>query len=87
MYNWSYFRGYIDGYYEIIFVKGTRLLAHFILFFDEWIIDGIVNGFGMLTLFGGEGTKYLEGGRISSYLFELIFGMILLLFIFLGAMF
>nr|QWW92666.1 NADH dehydrogenase subunit 5 [Schistidium sp. 49138] len=79
MYNWSYFRGYIDGYYEIIFVKSTRLLAHFILFFDEWIIDGIVNGFGILILFGGEGTKYLEGGRISSYLFGLIFGMILLL--------
>ena len=43
----------------------------------------------MLTLFGGEGTKYLEGGRISSYLFGLIFGMILLLLllIFLGAIF
>lgn len=79
IYNWSYFRGYIDGYYEIIFIKGTRLLAKFILFFDEWIIDGIVNGFGMLTSFGGESTKYLEGGRISSYLFGLIFGMILLL--------
>ena len=88
IYNWSYFRGYIDGYYEMIFVKGTRLLAKSILFFDEWIIDGIVNGFGMLTLFGGEGTKYLEGGRISSYLFGLIFGILLLLFlIFFGAMF
>lgn len=70
-------------------MKGTRLLAQSILFFDEWIIDGIVNGFGMLTSFGGEGTKYLEGGRISSYLFGLIFGMILLLLflIFFGAMF
>nr|BEI32600.1 NADH dehydrogenase subunit F [Weissia exserta] len=83
IYNWSYFRGYIDGYYEIVFVKGTRSLAQFILFFDEWIIDGIINGFGMLTLFGGEGTKYLEGGRISSYLFGVILGMILLLLFFL----
>jgi NAD(P)H-quinone oxidoreductase subunit 5 len=82
IYNWSYFRGYIDGYYEIIFVKGTRLLAKFILIFDEWIIDGIVNGFGMLTSFGGESAKYLEGGRVSSYLFGLIFGMILLLLFF-----
>lgn len=82
IYNWSYFRGYIDGYYEIIFVKGARSLAQFILFFDEWIIDGIINGFGMLTLFGGEGTKYLEGGRISSYLFGLIFSMTLLLLFF-----
>ena len=88
IYNWSYFRGYIDGYYEILFVKSTRLLAQSILFFDEWIIDGIVNGFGILTSFGGEGTKYLEGGRISSYLFGLIFGMTFLLFlIFFGAIF
>nr|BDZ75684.1 NADH dehydrogenase subunit F [Timmiella anomala] len=79
IYNWSYFRGYIDGYYDIVFVKGTRLLSQSILFFDEWVIDGIVNGFGMLTSFGGEGTKYLEGGRISSYLFGLIFGIMLLL--------
>lgn len=82
IYNWSYFRGYIDGYYEIIFVKGMRSLSQFILLFDEWIIDGIINGFGMLTSFGGEGTKYLEGGRISSYLFGLIFGMILLFLLF-----
>lgn len=89
IYNWSFFRGYIDGYYEIVFVKGTRLLAQFILFFDEWIIDGIVNGFGIITSFGGESTKYLEGGRISSYLFGLIFCIILLLLclIFFGAMF
>lgn len=79
IYNWSYFRGYIDGYYEIVFVKNTRLLAQSILFFDEWIIDGIVNGFGILTSLEGESIKYLEGGRISSYLFGLILGMILLL--------
>ena len=81
IYNWSYFRGYIDVYYDIIFVKGTRLLAQLVLIFDEWIIDGIVNGFGILTSFGGESTKYLEGGRISSYLFGLILGIILVLFI------
>lgn len=84
IYNWSYFRGYIDGYYEIIFVKGIRLLAQSILFIDEWIIDATVNGFSILTSFGGESTKYLEGGRISSYLFGLIFSMILLLLFYLS---
>nr|YP_009109494.1 NADH dehydrogenase subunit 5 [Sanionia uncinata]AIW52183.1 NADH dehydrogenase subunit 5 [Sanionia uncinata] len=79
IYNWSYFRGYIDFYYDIVFIKGTRLLAQSVLFFDEWIIDGIVNGFGILISSGGESTKYLEGGRISSYLFGLILGIFLLL--------
>nr|YP_009988695.1 NADH dehydrogenase ND5 subunit [Myuroclada maximowiczii]QNM40007.1 NADH dehydrogenase ND5 subunit [Myuroclada maximowiczii] len=79
IYNWSYFRGYIDFYYDMVFIKGTRLLAQFVSFFDEWIIDGIVNGFGILISYGGESTKYLEGGRISSYLFGLILGIFLLL--------
>nr|YP_009867717.1 NADH-plastoquinone oxidoreductase subunit 5 [Hygroamblystegium varium var. humile]QKG04856.1 NADH-plastoquinone oxidoreductase subunit 5 [Hygroamblystegium varium var. humile] len=79
IYNWSYFRGYIDFYYDIVFIKGTRLVAQFVSFFDEWIIDGIVNGFGILISSGGESTKYLEGGRISSYLFGLILGIFLLL--------
>nr|YP_010004213.1 NADH dehydrogenase ND5 subunit [Myurella julacea]QNR01334.1 NADH dehydrogenase ND5 subunit [Myurella julacea] len=79
IYNWSYFRGYIDFYYDIVFVKGTRLLAQSVLFFDEWIIDGIINGFGILISSGGESTKYLEAGRISSYLFGLILGILLLL--------
>jgi NAD(P)H-quinone oxidoreductase subunit 5 len=82
IYNWSYFRGYIDGYYNIIFVKGLRFLAKISLFFDEWIIDGFINGIGVSILFGGESIKYLEGGRISSYLFGLIFSMILLFFFF-----
>nr|QZJ47983.1 NdhF [Tetraphis pellucida] len=81
IYNWSYFKGYIDSYYNIIFVKGTRLLAKFSSFFDEWVIDGIINGFAILTSFGGESTKYLEGGRISSYLFGFIIGIIFLLLI------
>ena len=79
IYNWSYFRGYIDTYYDILFVKGTRLLAQFISLFDDWIIDGIVNGFGIFILFGGGSTKYLEGGRISSYLFGLILSIVLVL--------
>ena len=79
IYNWSYFRGYIDTYYDILFVKGIRLLAQLISLFDDWIIDGIVNGFGIFILFGGESTKYLEGGRISSYLFGLILSIILVL--------
>jgi NAD(P)H-quinone oxidoreductase subunit 5 len=79
IYNWSYFRGYIDFYYDMVFIKGTRSLAQFVLFFDEWIIDGMVNGFGPSISYGGESTKYLEGGRISSYLFGLILGIFLLL--------
>nr|YP_010410747.1 NADH-plastoquinone oxidoreductase subunit 5 [Cycas zeylanica]YP_010411095.1 NADH-plastoquinone oxidoreductase subunit 5 [Cycas sainathii]URF35323.1 NADH-plastoquinone oxidoreductase subunit 5 [Cycas edentata]URF34975.1 NADH-plastoquinone oxidoreductase subunit 5 [Cycas zeylanica]URF35671.1 NADH-plastoquinone oxidoreductase subunit 5 [Cycas zeylanica]URF36019.1 NADH-plastoquinone oxidoreductase subunit 5 [Cycas edentata]URF36367.1 NADH-plastoquinone oxidoreductase subunit 5 [Cycas edentata] len=83
IYNWSYYRGYIDIYYNKIFTMGIRRLAELTYLFDRWVIDGIIDRVGILGLFVGEGMKYLGGGRTSSYLFGfLFFAVIFLLTIF-----
>lgn len=68
IYDWSYNRGYIDGFYAIFFIGGIRRLAELTHFFDRRVIDGITNGVGVTGFFAGEGIKYVGGGRISSYL-------------------
>nr|QWW92315.1 NADH dehydrogenase subunit 5 [Rhaphidolejeunea foliicola] len=82
MYNWSYYRGYIDNLYYLIFIKGIRFTAIYLFLIDQWFIDGIVNGIGIFSFFGGEIMKYTEGGRISSYLFFLVFCMLFLFFLY-----
>nr|QBE89556.1 NADH dehydrogenase subunit 5 [Marchantia polymorpha subsp. ruderalis] len=77
IYNWSYYRAYIDGFYSFFFIKGLRFLIKIVSFIDRWIIDGFINGIGIFSFFGGESLKYIEGGRISSYLFFIIFCMFL----------
>ncbi len=77
VYNWSYYRGYIDESYNFLFIKGLRFFAKYLSLMDRWLIDGIVNGVGISSFFGGEGLKYTEGGRISSYLFFLVSCMFL----------
>nr|QYB22052.1 NADH-plastoquinone oxidoreductase subunit 5 [Pherosphaera fitzgeraldii]BBF91066.1 NADH-plastoquinone oxidoreductase subunit 5 [Pherosphaera fitzgeraldii] len=74
IYNWSYHRAYIDQYYDIILTRGIRRLAESSQSIDQWAIDGIPNGVGIITLFVGEGMRYLGGGRISSYIFVCLFG-------------
>nr|YP_010468817.1 NADH dehydrogenase subunit F [Plectranthus barbatus]UVF32100.1 NADH dehydrogenase subunit F [Plectranthus barbatus] len=69
LYNWSYNRAYIDTFYTTSFTGGIRKLAQLMYFFDRRVIDGITNGVGVMSLFVGEGIKYVGGGRISSYLF------------------
>lgn len=69
IYAWSKNRAYIDLLYQQIFVYSTRSIANIISLIDQWLIDGIVNSAGLLTLLTGESTKYLEGGRTTSYLF------------------
>nr|YP_010174673.1 NADH-plastoquinone oxidoreductase subunit 5 [Salvadora persica]QSJ55442.1 NADH-plastoquinone oxidoreductase subunit 5 [Salvadora persica] len=69
MYDWSHNRGYIDAFYTISFIKGIRGLAKLTHFFDRQVIDGIINGLGIISFFTGEGIKHVGGSRISSYLF------------------
>nr|YP_010424794.1 NADH dehydrogenase subunit 5 [Staurogyne concinnula]USH91036.1 NADH dehydrogenase subunit 5 [Staurogyne concinnula] len=69
LYDWSYNRAYIDAFYTTSFTITIRGLAELIHFLDRRIIDGITNGVGVISLFIGEGMKYVGGGRISFYLF------------------
>nr|YP_009570655.1 NADH-plastoquinone oxidoreductase subunit 5 [Frankenia laevis]QBC67594.1 NADH-plastoquinone oxidoreductase subunit 5 [Frankenia laevis] len=81
IYSWSYNRGYIDTIYEIYLIRNIRGLAELVHFFDRRIIDGIPNGFGIISFFVGEGIKYIGGGRISSYIFFYLFYLVLFLLI------
>jgi len=81
LYNWSTNRGYIDAFYTTSLIKSIRGLAELISFFDRHIIDGIPNGFGVISFFIAEVIKYVGGGRISSYLFLYFFYVSILLFV------
>nr|AWH06579.1 NADH dehydrogenase subunit 5 [Asclepias humistrata] len=70
IYSWSDNRAYIDSFYQRSLTRGIRGLAKVTHFFDRRVIDGIINGVGFLSFFIGELSKYVGGGRISSYLFS-----------------
>nr|YP_010193592.1 NADH dehydrogenase subunit 5 [Phyllospadix iwatensis]QZQ52812.1 NADH dehydrogenase subunit 5 [Phyllospadix iwatensis] len=69
IYNWSYYRGYIDFFYINILTESIRGTAKCVYFFDKYIIDGIINLLGISNFFISEWFKYIGAGRISSYLF------------------
>nr|YP_009690614.1 NADH-plastoquinone oxidoreductase subunit 5 [Lindsaea linearis]QEG57394.1 NADH-plastoquinone oxidoreductase subunit 5 [Lindsaea linearis] len=80
--KWSTNRGYIDYYHDIYIVQTVVCLSKLVLFFDQWIIDGFVNGLGALSFFSAGGMRYAGGsGRISYYIFGLLIGIISLLWI------
>lgn len=79
IYKWSLRRAYIDEIYEKTFVWFTRIFAQKLSLIDEWAIDGIVNASGLLSLLGGESTRYVETGRTPAYIFIITFALVLLL--------
>nr|YP_009562260.1 NADH-plastoquinone oxidoreductase subunit 5 [Trichomanes trollii]QAV57617.1 NADH-plastoquinone oxidoreductase subunit 5 [Trichomanes trollii] len=82
--DWSRNQGYFDYYYDIFFIRGIRSVSKLISMFDEWVIDGMINGIGISSFLGGEGARYGEGGRVSSYLFGLMIGTVVLLIVFIS---
>ncbi|NWF88458.1 MAG: NADH-quinone oxidoreductase subunit L [Ignavibacteriaceae bacterium] len=49
LYNLSYNKWYFDEFYNTVFVGGTLAFSNFLRWFDNTIIDGIVNGSAALT--------------------------------------
>ncbi|TDJ71279.1 hypothetical protein E2H86_25725, partial [Pseudomonas putida] len=58
MYDWLYNCGYIDVFYDIFLIMSVRKLVKFNYFFDKKIIDVILNGIGIISVFMGEVIKY-----------------------------
>nr|AAF08113.1 NADH dehydrogenase subunit F [Plantago lanceolata] len=69
LYNWSYNRAYLDIFYTINFTGGIRGFSQFIQFVDSRIIDGFMNGVGVLSFFTGQSFKFVGQGRNSFYIF------------------
>nr|QUG10274.1 NADH dehydrogenase subunit 5 [Hymenophyllum barbatum] len=80
--DWLQNKGYIDYWYDIFLLKGIRFVSFLFSLFDKWVIDGMINGIGISSFLGGESARYGEGGRVSSYLFGLMIGIVLLLIVF-----
>jgi NAD(P)H-quinone oxidoreductase subunit 5 len=83
LYGFSLNKWYFDDIYHRVFVIGLRRVARQIMEVDYRVIDGAVNLTGLVTLFSGEGLKYLENGRAQFYAL-IVFGAVLGLVIFSG---
>ena len=75
-----YNKYFIDELYDFVFVKPLYFLSqvtHRII--ETKIIDGIVNGFGVVVSAGSNSLKYMQNGSVSFYLFLMVLGGTLLL--------
>jgi NAD(P)H-quinone oxidoreductase subunit 5 len=46
--------------------------------FDQYVVDGLVNGVGLASLLGGESLKYSSSGQSQLYLLTIFTGVGLL---------
>ena len=70
-------RWYFDELYEWLFVGGTKGLAGILRWFDNTVIDGVVNGAGRWTLALTRGTRETwEEGRAGAVVYMVVIGVL-----------
>jgi NADH-quinone oxidoreductase subunit L len=75
-----YHKYYIDELYDSIFVKPVMGLSKGLYrFVEQGVIDPIVNGFGRVTLGGGQLLRYVQTGYVGLYLILMVVGIVLIL--------
>lgn len=81
-YKFSYHKFYIDELYNILIVSPLQWISKFIYRFVEVLgIDSIVNNIGKGTIFFGQAARLLQAGSIGFYIFAMVIGVIIILFL------
>jgi len=65
LYTFSLNKWYFDEFYEGVIVRGTLGLTKVFRWFDDTIIDGVVNGVASLTRIGSSGTGKFDNSFID----------------------
>ncbi|TGE16975.1 NADH-quinone oxidoreductase subunit L [Hymenobacter elongatus] len=80
-----YHKYYIDELYNALFVRPVMWLSTGLYrFVEQGLIDPIVNGFGRVTLGGGQLLRYVQTGFVGLYLILMVVGIVLILALNLG---
>jgi NAD(P)H-quinone oxidoreductase subunit 5 len=69
---------YTAQFYKITIVGAVALISKAIDWFDRFIIDGVVNLVGLVTVFGGQTLKYNVSGQTQFYVLTIVTGITVL---------
>jgi len=83
IYKLFYNKWYFDEIYQAFIINPIVQISKFLWKgFDANVIDFIVNAFGWVAKFLGGVLRHIQTGRIQTYIFSMVVGVILLLTIF-----
>ncbi|BAI81425.1 NADH-quinone oxidoreductase, L subunit [Deferribacter desulfuricans SSM1] len=83
IHKFFYHKWYFDELYDVLFVQPIIMISKFLWKgFDANFIDFIVNAFGWVAQFLGRFFRIIQTGRIQTYIFTFVLGVVILLTIF-----
>ncbi len=72
---------YTAKLYKLTIVGAVNLISQLISWFDRFIIDGVVNLVGLVTVFSGQSLKYNVSGQTQFYALSILIGVAIFCFL------
>ncbi|NJN71944.1 MAG: NAD(P)H-quinone oxidoreductase subunit F [Limnothrix sp. RL_2_0] len=72
---------YTAELYDNTVVLGVAFISKIVDWLDRYFVDGVINFFGVFTIFGGQSLKYNNSGQSQYYLFSIVFGLLVFVYI------
>lgn len=66
---------YTPKLYRLSIVGSVDIVSRVIAWFDQYLVDGVVNFFGLATLFGGQSLRYSTSGQSQAYALTILLGI------------
>ncbi len=66
---------YLDRLYGLVVVAPVRLASQLFAWFDRYIVDGLVNAVGLVTVLGGQTLRYSASGQSQLYVVTILLGV------------
>jgi len=63
--------------YQVTIVFIVNIVSRVIAWFDQYIVDGLVNLIGLVTMLSGQGLKYNNSGAAQFYMLSIVAGIAL----------
>lgn len=70
---------YLERVYAVTIIALVALSSRIAAWIDRYLIDGVVNFVGFITLFGGQGMRYSASGQSQFYVVTIMLGVMVLL--------
>jgi NADH-quinone oxidoreductase subunit L len=78
LYRASLNKWWFDELNDLLFIRIGGRVAAFLWWFDRTIIDGAVNGVGLLTRDAGGGLRRIQTGRVQNYALGIAIGLLVM---------
>jgi NADH-quinone oxidoreductase subunit L len=78
--EWLARSGLVDRFFEFAYRRGALAFSDAVGFFDRYVVDGVMNWVGWMTIVSGRRLRKTQTGNVRDYVYAIVAGTVVIVF-------